>query len=510
MLAHTLVRALLVALVFLGGLVDPVHGRPRRTPASAAQKPPKKNAAATSSSVDPLALGLQAMAGSDWPAATKQFEAGYRSSRRPEFLYQLARVAQATQQPIVAQDLFRRYLADPARLPDEEASKLAEAALTQRLAATGSVVVVADPGALVLVDDRVSGTLPLPLPLLLSAATHTIVVEYPNGKLSSPVLVPAERTSELRFSRSSGAVASLVLPAILLFSDVAGLSVGEQQALSDVVAQAAIAEQQSVVQPAAVLPRAPELETCLNTDRCRRQLAQRSEIPFFATLRAQVQGVAPVQSWAVQLRLTQAQIGPDAATAEVRCEGCTKEAAMAKLKAATGTMLSEGLTRPSGQLHLVVMPTSAQVRIGKTDPRPGPVEEPLWTGSYEIEVFQPGYQKQVHTVTIADGQKADLNVVLLQEAAPPPAGDVPTTRGKRPVWRLALGGALVGVGLAGVGVGIGNLAINNTCIGPQEGINCPDLYDTGAPGAGLLAAGAALLIPGIIILALPGAPARRR
>lgn len=76
---------------------------------------------------------------------------------------------------------------------------------------------------------------------------------------------------------------------------------------------------------------------------------------------------------------------------------------------------------------------------------------------------------------------------------------------KRPAWRLALGGSMLALGGVLVGFGIPAFALHNTCIVPptQPGEACSMKYNSQTLGIGLVAAGGAMALGGILTLAWP-------
>src|SRR5262249_37298745 len=73
----------------------------------------------------------------------------------------------------------------------------------------------------------------------------------------------------------------------------------------------------------------------------------------------------------------------------------------------------------------------------------------------------------------------------------------------RPVWRWAVGVALIGSGLLIGGFGVSALANNNHCRDTQPDNGACDLIDTLALGSGLTATGGAPARPGSPLIAWP-------
>lgn len=76
----------------------------------------------------------------------------------------------------------------------------------------------------------------------------------------------------------------------------------------------------------------------------------------------------------------------------------------------------------------------------------------------------------------------------------------------RPRWRLILGGATLGAGLLLTGFGASALAANGHCIDAPSfpAQTCESLYTTGGIGGALVGVGAAGVVAGVVLLAWPG------
>lgn len=81
-----------------------------------------------------------------------------------------------------------------------------------------------------------------------------------------------------------------------------------------------------------------------------------------------------------------------------------------------------------------------------------------------------------------------------------------TQKTGRPRWRLILGGATSGAGLLLAGFGASALAANGRCIDtpsfPSQ--TCESLYTTGGIGGALVGLGAAGVVGGVLLMAWPG------
>lgn len=482
----------------------PVEAQPRKGAARGGGKatpaPPKSS----------LERGLAALVENDYATATRLLTESFRQSPRPELLYHLGRVAVAQGQTLVAYDLFRRYLADPSREPDEAATQLAEKAIAGPPPQGGSIAVQSDPGGLVFVDDRIVGTLPLPLPVLLSPGPHTVILEFPGRKFEAPVAVQAARVSELRISRGSGAVLISVLPAILLASTQPPLPPEVGRRLNDALEQSARVEQHTLLGMDMLLAPPAEREACLQSAACPLELARKNKLSWVLQQHIVAAGEPQNPSWKVSLRLVHVEVSEPAAVAELTCPSTKLDVAVSLLKEAMGKLLGTGLNRPRGTLRVSATPAGAKLRLGSGEALPLPYAGSLWAGSYDVSVVLPGFTPHRQSVTISDEKPGEVSVELTAEVignelvSAPVRG--PRVRGPRPALRLALGGTMVGLGLGMAVVGGLGLAKNGQCASEPavEGGNCELLYRTGLPGGFSLGSGILLLGSGVLLMALPG------
>ena len=101
----------------------------------------------------------EALTAGDLELAQKKAEAAYKKQASGEALFVLGQIAQAQGQAVVAQDLFRRYLADPGGTVDPAKRTVAQRGVTQALPQTGDLYIAGDKDALVYIDDRLLGSL---------------------------------------------------------------------------------------------------------------------------------------------------------------------------------------------------------------------------------------------------------------------------------------------------------------------------------------------------------------
>ena len=110
----------------------------------------------------------------------------YRDQPQPELLRLLGLLAEKQGRILRAQDLLRRYFADPLAQPDNQAREDAQRVLARPRPPHGELQVRGERGAVLLVDDEVVGSLPWGMDKDDPRVVVTIE-EIPDG--ASPVVV---------------------------------------------------------------------------------------------------------------------------------------------------------------------------------------------------------------------------------------------------------------------------------------------------------------------------------
>lgn len=506
------------AVVALLSLEGGAQGRQRPAAADPTQQPDKAPAKGKARRPTLQQQGEAALLSKDLAAARTALEGAFRQAPGPEGLLWLGRLAAAEGRTEAAADLMRRYLADPARLPDEAAVKEAEAVAVRISLRSGSVSPLGASGAMLLVDGRLAGALPLSMPLQLLAGEHTLTLELPGRSLETPVPVQTSRLIEVRFNRGSGEVLLSLQPALLLFAEArgvkptnsapsaAGPASSAASALSGVRAaldEAARAVQRTVVVSEALTEVPPELSDCLRTAPCQRRLAQAAKIDY--VLRQKI--VAEGTRWDIELSLYHADVPLAAAKRKARCDSCTEVQAVQRLRAEADQLLKEGLGRARATLTVTTDPAGSQVTVGDEVAAPAPVEMAVWAGPLRLSARSPGHQAVTRELEVQAGQPLAVNLELPAELAltsrtqnPPMLRRV--VQAPRPRWRLALGGVTIGAGALLVGLGVAGMRKDGDCV--PDDTPCRQMYDTGTVGIGSIATGAALMIGGGVLIAVPG------
>lgn len=514
----------------------------RRAAASEAVKEAVKAQA-----TEQTATAATAVKAQDFATALKLLTDAYEQFPNPETLFQLGALAEGEGRTVEAQDLMRRYLLDPTAQPTPEVTAQAQRIIDLSRKPSGEVNVLGERGALVRLDGRPVGVLPLPLPLLVTAGSHVVVLEGSEKTMKGKIKVPDGRGAEMRFDAASGAVLVTLPPLVVVLAELppvpapapsppppAGTPPNPTPAppppapspLAESTRRMRFQLEQAVRRANLALlntdvarARAAHVAGCLTMLSCQLELARKSDADYVLRVRAERGSPAATDpaarsDWQITAALIDVEVGDVAASVVERCPGCTAEQAVTPFGTTVERTLERGLLRGRGTLSISTTPPGASVRLVAGDRMLGdtPLTRPLFAGPepLQLEVSSSGYKTQRPTVTVREGKTESLSLLLQPELEPAPAPlrtpHLVYQRQPRPKWRLVVGSVslVLGVGLGALGVS--GLAIDGQCleepIAPK--LACRQRYDTFRDGVGLTAAGAALTIGGIVLLAIPG------
>jgi hypothetical protein len=447
----------------------------------------------------------------DYPHLT----AAYRKSLNPKLLYQLGALAAAEGRSAEAQDLMRRYLAELSVESSTPEAKAAEQVASGVRVPSGEVDILGERGALVLVDDRLVGSLPLSLPLLVGAGEHQIQVERGRHHVKTPIKVLEGRGTVIRVNLSSHAAVVSQPPAVVLLPDFAtdpALSLRLFRLAEKGVRRANHAVFNTTVAKA----HAPEQNPCLGTMECQVKLGQRNEIEFVLSMRVAAAGASNKPDYSLSLRLLDVSAGDFSAQVEKSCRACDAEQLGTAMSDAVAEAFQTGVGRTRGTLALGSQPPGATVLLAGRSLGVTPYLGPAWVGSQEVTVSLPGYLDERLTVTVAAGTVASYAVQLkpgVQPSAPPSAAAPasasvsvrdPNLIAGRPRGRFIAGAVITGVGVVGLFAGIG-LVVNN--------LLCFDFTGTGACsgastnvqiGGAVAGGGIVVALTGALLMGVPG------
>ncbi len=434
-----------------------------------------------------MALAMRDLAG-----AYRALAEAYRLQPSSDILYQLGIVAWSEGQSLMAQDILRRYLAEPAG--PEGADKRAEALRIVNQPARGAAEVWLSGGerSLVLVDDRLVGQLPLSLPLLLQPGAHRLRVEA-EGRAPLAIEVSPAPGQILAVRQSGDRLLSSVLTKVILrrslpSSGGAGSSPeSDRRRLATRLAASDIGLlTQTSDEPAASCDQA-----------CLLGLAKEQGAEFIVTLSS------PDANAPVSLAIIDALVeAPAVEETLARPDGSTADDLWL---AALPALLQRARARGHGVLQIDTTPPGCEVKLGDRVLGSTPLRRALFVGPAALDISCPGMVSEHRRVDIQAEPPTVLSLSL-HAPPPPPSAPPPPRRMPRPAWRVALGASAIAVGLGLSGLGVSALSVAGRCIEAAEPPvqACPRFYETTGAGGALLGAGAALTISGTLLLAWPG------
>jgi len=456
--------------------------------------------------------GIAALSGRDLKSATRALEDSYRSQPSAEALFYLGAVALADGRTLEAQDLMRRYLADPrlAASSDSPETQQAQRITAQAMPAHGQISILGEDGTLVSVDGRLRGGLPISHPLLVPPGERTVTLESGGRKQDQSIAITEGQFFEIQHSPASGAIVVVQLPSVLLVNSIDPSS-------EDALPFSREATSSLRAEHFAVLPdaqRDSQLSRCLDDPSCLARLGERAAADYLLVVRPEHQA----SGWNMRLQLLDIRVGEVAAQADAHCASCTAQLAAEKLSSALQPLLLQTKSRPRGKVQLTSKPSGAEVYLGERLLGRTPLTHALWAGAHDLAFTFSGLQRQVQRVTITQDQTTELNVELLPPsvaAVPASAasalGVPPASRRSRLRETLAhlspqiAGAGSIAVGALLLGFGASGLHAARQCDGPRvpAGVVCPETYHTTVPGATLTAFGSALILTGVGLIVVP-------
>lgn len=504
-------------------------------------KPAAADAAAASKDAAPSAAsaaGVPALPSqaSEYPAAIKKAEDAYRQSPSPELLLQLGLLADGQSRTLDAQDYLRRYLADP--LVDANAPGRAEAerVLAKTRPASGEVQIIADQNGIVSMDGRLVGSLPLSAPLLVSPGKHNVTLELRDRTMKGQLKAVEGRGMEMNFSRANGAVVVTLPTAVIVVPRFAGAVPGQemqrkfQQAAELGVTQGRLA----VFSKDIALKKAEKVAECLDTVDCQAQLATENDVDYVLVVQVDRKvsappppppaapgrpGAAPPpppppapgkETWGMRLSLVDAESVDVASAAEPSCPGCGGDQLVATISEQVRNMIKEAQAKGRGSWAITSEPPGATIRVGNRVIGKTPLSRAALAGSFELVFEKPEFKTETKQVEVQAGQKAQVSVTLTpaEVKAPPVATVVEKPVAppvKRPLWRIVTGSLLAAAGVGVLGFGLSALSVNGQCVAQPiaPATQCLDRFSTGTVGGALTGVGAAALVGGILMIAIP-------
>lgn len=510
---HRLLVLTTVAAALLS--IAPPSGEARKKPVSARTPSESPDDETLKEAQDALLQSRTALGKGDAAATYRRAADSFRLVPSPDALYLLGRAALLENRPLEAQDLMRRYLADPTleSAPDSPEQREAQRVSELPRDKSAKLNILGDRGTLVNLDGRLVGVLPLSRPLLISVAEHKVELLRGDRRIEEQVRVPVGRLGELRPDMKTRALLLSILPGVVVLDQYLGFGEAEQRRLAQAVEEAVQAERLSPLSRELALEAAgePEPGPCPEERRCLLTLAEKCEADYLLRVTARKQAA----DWQLEMELYDVAVSEPAARSEVSCPGCNVEQVQKSLVGLFAPLYGKASGRSRGQLEVRSEPSEAEVlldgqRLGKT-----PFAAAAWTGARELIVRKKDHQDERLQVRISDGETAKLEVKLrpVEKVVPPPPPSLPKVeprfelrRDRRPTWRLVAGAGALGASALMIGLGSSALSFNGDCATPNlaDGAICPSVFNTLSPSVGLLTVGPLFVITGIGLLAAPG------
>jgi hypothetical protein len=386
--------------------------------------------------------------------------------------------------------------------------------LSNKRPPSGKVLVLGDDGAIVRVDGRVVGSLPLVQPLLVSPGdSHVISLDFPEQQVPSQVTVAAGRFAELRINRATRAVLLTVLPAYVVLTEYTDVPQASTVKLDEAIELGVQGEKKSVLRREIALRQAPELATCLDQLDCQAKLAEKTEVD--GLIRLTVENTAARTGGAPSYKLTLQLLDPTVgAIAGQASRELPPERAATAMSEMLSQIIGDASLRRRGIVSVRSSPDGAEVYAGERLLGKTPFSRATWVGRYDLTIRKPGFAPEVAKTEISDGKTSDLEVRLKPGVTPPPPPpqskfDIEFRphdfRQPRPYWRWLVGGAAMAGGAVALGFGASALAsacgsATSPCIGDNGTKFFRDTTETGGAGIGI---GLVLLLGGATLIAIP-------
>jgi hypothetical protein len=351
----------------------------------------------------------------------------------------------------------------------------------------------------------VVGALPLPRPLLQATGTHVVAISQGKWRAQQEVKVQTARTCEVRFKSGSPVVVVTVPPAVLV------LTKGVEAPLQDKLEQSlpALLKRENLVPVLAASAQRyfGALAKCSSTATCLKPAKEfgADSVLLSKLTRARGGDGKAAATYQLEIELLDVAVGAVAARSQTQCDRCTPESLTTHFGSVVSKLLSESVERGRSELSISSTPAGAEVVVNQQPMGKTPLTKMVFSGAVALQVRLDGYVTDERTLETE--QEPEPSALLSTEGL---------GQAKRPMWRLAVGGAAIGVGVGMLGLGIAALYLDNRCVDsgqPSLGdpfANCrPDVlsearfYQTQSLGIGLTVVGSALAIGGAVLVALP-------
>lgn len=324
---------------------------------------------------------------------------------------------------------------------------------------TAEVAVSGAEGAVLFVDGKEIGVLPLSDSMILPAGTHRFQLARRGQKAESDsLMLPAHRFADLHLRIAGRSVIAVlrVTPALLLLFESADLPPTINDAITQSVSTAARQENVRLLRgdrQQAFMRQKDVLLRCVRDDVCDDPIFEKGEISYVLSLELARDGSSDTQNYTMSAALLDVTTRESSRRAEERCASCSVDRVASKTGRLVARLLNESMMRPRDP--------AIAARHAKRRSTPDQIE-------------------------------------------PAQATTARRTERTRPMARLITGGVLLGSGILLGSFGGSALSLNGRCQDGSKSLDlCTSVYNTRAVGGGLLASGAALAVTGTVLLAVP-------
>ncbi len=503
-----IVSTLLLTLI---GSVPAVVAKPRNTGPQIHKRSLQDQEASTQLVKD----AAKALAEQNLVEAQRLLTEAYLKWPSPTILYHLGVVAAKEGRLLDAHDLLRRYESDPASTPDPAMGAEIQRLLSKQRPPSGKVLVLGDDGAIVRVDGRVVGSLPLVQPLLVSPGdSHIISLEFPEQQVPAQVNVSAGRFAELRINRATRSTLLTVLPAYVVLTEYSDVPQPSTIKLDEAIELGVQGEKKSVLKREIALKSAPELASCLDQIDCQAKLAEKTEVD--GLIRLSVENTAAKTGGAPSYKLTLQLLDPTVgAIAGQASRELPPERAATAIPEMLSQIIGDASLRRRGTINIRTIPEGVEVYAGARLLGKTPLSRATWVGRYELSFRKPGFAPEIANTEVTDGKTSELEVslkpgVTLPPPPPPSKFDIQfmprTIQHPRPFWRWLVGGSAIATGIVLLGFGASAVSASSNCSASMPCTVDGKTYyrDTGSLGPGLAIIGTFTLLGGGALIAIPG------
>ncbi len=300
---------------------------------------------------------------------------------------------------------------------------------------------------------------------------------------------------------SEAAPAGVGVAVLMPRHDADTITVAQAQAFREAVVRALGEAHLAALDLKEVDRRLTVADLSCSTSQC---LARRAELlNTRLLLGGKLERIEETAGWAVALWLYDAKRKSTRAALESRCQACTEEENLKRAGPLTVKLLEEALHTQGARIEVRSRPEGASVRIDKELVGVTNMTFGVKPGVHMVEVSHKasGGQRR-YKVKVSPGRKILVEADLIGGGR----GAVMVGSLNAGIWKWVS----LGIGIAGVGAGAALWALDGrqTCDKAEDYFQCPEHYDTGGPGIGLVVAGGVVLAGAALLFVLDAGGAK--